>query len=114
MSNWKLEKELMEVCEKAGTIKPSTIKRYVKEILNKYDDYILGIFKEKELWERIHNSENALEIFKNDKIRFKDGWIKYSEIEFIALNNDIYEVELKSGKLMYFGKNDYPYFDYLV
>ena len=83
MNKWVLQKELADLCAECTTLKPSTARKYARDLFNKFDGKGISCYPEKEFEDERSKTNalaKALSAIKRGKIEAENQVLMLEEI----------------------------------
>ena len=114
LGKWYFKKELIDLCVKCTSIKPSTAKKYARKLFDKHstEKGCISYNTQKEYRELQKVKDylsDALNTLKLGYIVSNDSVLKLEDVSHVEFKKDFIEVYSKNNKLIRYGKG----FEYL-
>lgn len=115
LGKWQLKKDLNELCVKCTNLKPSTTKKYAKELFDKYEGDCISDYTEQEYDEKNtlkNNLVHALNTLKKGYIQSGNSILKLEDVSYVDFQENVIEITTKNKKVIRYGEG-FKYLEYV-
>lgn len=117
LSQWVLEKELKDLCMKCTTLKPSTAKKYAKDLFDKFStrEGCISQFSDNEYYRQRNIKNNLVKAFNSLKsgiIESDRFVVKLKDVIHVEFIKDEIKVTTRDKKVFRYGEG-FEYLEYV-